>query len=768
MNNKRWLPLSQTSSAQRWPIPLERYDRCATLSLEEQKLFAQLAQREKTSPVPLTMKALASVARLSHPLQELLALLRINKQLHTIIIKVLFLAMQQHGTSFWAWSSDEWKELIESAQLSLGTRYQPTLISIKLALLGLAYVLSEQRDFYVPLDQHTSRALLATRVFGEDLVHQAVDRVWTMLSGWGYSERTCEQVRVALCVILLINRSPYLEDISLELLAEVRQRADPKVAKAVKAVSRALNALGFLPSALPTKAATRSSCITERDISAIHPTWLMWCDRWKRTAMDLSERSRAKDYGTLLKCGRWLAVAHPEIHSPEQWTYEIALSWVAAVDVMQVGDFDGIRDRRCYGADLGKPLMPRSKYHLLAHLRRFFRDLQDIPSQLPRRFNPERAFRTPRQITRRIGPDPRDIKALTWARLVQAAVNLAEDDLPRWNNKLHYPLPLARAVAVVWCYAGLRVNEIARLRVGCVRYQEENVTVPETGELLPKQSVCFLSVPVTKTNTTQVKPVNPLIGKVIREWEALRPEQPPVIDEKTGEWAHILFSLRGQVVSHNYLNRVLIPVLCKKAGIPNGDERGRFTSHRARSTIATLLYNAPEGLTITELSAWLGHQYLSSTQQYAALKPNRLAVAYTKAEENSILVKTLVDVEGGAKNQPVVYTVLDDGGLCSNPEWATCPVRMACKKCQFHVPTDTTSLLLARNSVRKMLQLVDLRPDERAVLEEDESDLTTTLLRAQNQTPPKILSRKPRTDQTGGIPLTHFFTTEVHDGEGHS
>src|SRR5260370_1542 len=115
MNNKRWLPLSQTSSAQRWPIPLEQYDRCATLSLEEQKLFAQLAQREKTSPVPLTMKALASVARLSHPLQELLALLRINTQLHTIILKVLFLAMQQRGTSFWAWSSDEWKGLIGSA-----------------------------------------------------------------------------------------------------------------------------------------------------------------------------------------------------------------------------------------------------------------------------------------------------------------------------------------------------------------------------------------------------------------------------------------------------------------------------------------------------------------------------------------------------------------------------------------------------------------------------------------------------------------------------
>ncbi|GCE26401.1 hypothetical protein KDA_18850 [Dictyobacter alpinus] len=81
---------------------------------------------------------------------------------------------------------------------------------------------------------------------------------------------------------------------------------------------------------------------------------------------------------------------------------------------------------------------------------------------------------------------------------------------------------------------------------------------------------------------------------------------------------------------------------------------------------------------------------------------NRLAVAYTKAEENSILVSTLVDLEGGSNNQPKVYTVLDDGGLCSNPEWATCPVRMACKKCQFHVSMDVARVVAARKSVRRM------------------------------------------------------------------
>lgn len=36
-----------------------------------------------------------------------------------------------------------------------------------------------------------------------------------------------------------------------------------------------------------------------------------------------------------------------------------------------------------------------------------------------------------------------------------------------------------------WLFAGLRSNEIVRLRVGCVRWQKDDVTVPGTGDILP-------------------------------------------------------------------------------------------------------------------------------------------------------------------------------------------------------------------------------------------------------------------------------------------
>jgi integrase len=48
-----------------------------------------------------------------------------------------------------------------------------------------------------------------------------------------------------------------------------------------------------------------------------------------------------------------------------------------------------------------------------------------------------------------------------------------------------YSLAMLRALAVVWLFAGLRRNEIRRLRVGCIRWQRDDVVVPGTDEVLP-------------------------------------------------------------------------------------------------------------------------------------------------------------------------------------------------------------------------------------------------------------------------------------------
>ena len=203
----------------------------------------------------------------------------------------------------------------------------------------------------------------------------------------------------------------------------------------------------------------------------------------------------------------------------------------------------------------------------------------------------------------------------------------------------------------------------------------------------------MLDVPVSKTATALTKPVDALVGAAINAWEAVRPTQPVTVDRKTGETVHLLFSVRarGGGLDRAYLNCFLIPLLCRKAGIPRSDARGRLTSHRARATIATQLFNARDPMSLSELQAWLGHRNAASTQHYIAFTPTRLAKAYKDAnyfQRNMRMMNVLIDPEAikhGAGERPWRYYDLGHG-LCSYEFFDQCPHRMSCAKCNFYLP----------------------------------------------------------------------------------
>jgi hypothetical protein len=267
--------------------------------------------------------------------------------------------------------------------------------------------------------------------------------------------------------------------------------------------------------------------------------------------------------------------------------------------------------------------------------------------------------------------------------------------------------------------------------------------------------VCFLTVPVNKTNTSFPKAVNSLVGKVINEWERVRPaQQPLVIDRKTGELVQVLFAHRGHSLSIHYLNQTLIPLLCRKAGIPREDERGAITSHRARATIATMLYNAPEGLTIWELMQWLGHKNPASTRHYARTNPTKLAQAYMKADRNSRLFEALVDTKVDANGEVKIYYVLGDHGFCSNAEWASCLYRMACVKCPFFVPKEQGQLIQAQKSVRRFMEVVELTEEERAAAQDDAEKIQANVERTERLPKPTLLRQRPKGESRPVIPLT--------------
>jgi len=200
----------------------------------------------------------------------------------------------------------------------------------------------------------------------------------------------------------------------------------------------------------------------------------------------------------------------------------------------------------------------------------------------------------------------------------------------------------------------------------------------------------------------------------------------------------LLFSVRAHPVANNYINRSIIPALCAKAGVPTADIRGNITSHRARSTIASQLYNAKEPMTLFELQAWLGHRSPNTTQHYANITPNTLAKAYTQAgyfARNVRTIEVLIDrdaVASGAAAAGEPWQHYDLGhGWCTYSFFEQCPHRMACARCDFYTPKGSTKaqLLEAKDNLQRMLASIPLTDDERAAVDDGHNALDSLLSR---------------------------------------
>ena len=168
--------------------------------------------------------------------------------------------------------------------------------------------------------------------------------------------------------------------------------------------------------------------------------------------------------------------------------------------------------------------------------------------------------------------------------------------------------------------------------------------------------------------------------------------------------------------------------------MPRQDARGNITSHRARSTIATQLFNAAEPLSLFELQEWLGHRSISSTQQYAKISPTRLAKSKAKAEyfeRNLRLIDVLIDQDAikhgaGVSSQPWRYYDLGHG-LCTYDFFDTCPHRMACAKCSFYIPKGSSleQVMEGKANLLRMKQELSLTEEEVAAVDDGLAALTT-------------------------------------------
>ena len=731
--------LPAPSGPWRWPVDAGCYDTAPLLRAAEQDAITELGpgNLRRLARHDTAAREWRQVRRLLRPLDDATAVLEgpltSHRRRATLdATAVVLLRCAETGRSYWAWTEEEWATLLGQDQPGF-RKAAPGWAdeAVRPYLAAHAFLLGGFTAF-CRLGGF-SRLTLAWRVFGRDRIDSEIGRIRSVLAGWGYRlGRDDDQLLpMVACQMLLLNRSPHLEDLSTELFERARRERLLPAARGntLHAMQRAVAELGFCdpPQRLTGSHSARAS--------GGPPAWEAQVERWHGTST-LTPRVRDSVRATLLKAGRWLEAEQPQASDPASWTRQTCAAWVAAVDRMNVGDYvqrtAGLKDQ------LGKPLEAATKAGHLAALRTFFRDLQEW-EQVPRRFDPARALAVPRSIAALLGPDPRVIADDIWAKLMWAGLNLTADDLPQAQAGDFYPLEMVRAVTLAWLFSGQRSDEIARLRVGCIRWQHDGTAITgDSDQVLARDAVCLLDIPTHKTGTAFTKPVDPVLGQALDAWQAVRPAQPKFTDRRTGERVDLLFAYRARKISTGYINKTIIPVLCRKAGVPDADVRGNITSHRARSTIATQLYNAKEPMTLFELQAWLGHRSPQSTQYYAKISPATLTRAYDDAgyfARNVRTIEVLVDrdaVTSGAVAAGEPWQHYDLGhGYCTYTFFEQCQHRMACAKCDFYTPKDSSKaqLLEARANLQKMRVMIPLTDDEQAAVDDGDAALSRLLER---------------------------------------
>jgi len=175
---KVWKPCSEL-----WPIDLTRYNCSPELTNMEREaltnLVTQLGWKKRTEISNELTKALI---RLLQPLHDIQERLGVYQKYCTTPIQVILRAMHERSTPYWAWSEEEWTNILQSAFTFLEHSYDLKMYRLaRQQLMILAYVLGPQTDFFWPFLRQMSPSSLASKIFGTNPLLETVERIYDVI-----------------------------------------------------------------------------------------------------------------------------------------------------------------------------------------------------------------------------------------------------------------------------------------------------------------------------------------------------------------------------------------------------------------------------------------------------------------------------------------------------------------------------------------------------------------------------------------------------------
>ena len=214
------------------PIDASRYNRAHGLTAAEHRFLAvELPSRIKVGRPRKT--ALDVVQRLVHPLHDVFDHIEFNGPKRRSLLLHLLEEMGRRNRAFWGWTEEEWIDVVECRRYD-GNR----IIAAAFLLRGGFAALSsfpKGRQVY---------SCLVCRVFGPKAVAETERQVKAGLRDLGYRARTLRIMPLTLAQLLLIVRSPRLEDITESALLQLQEQNGTVALRSSAAIHRA-RALGW-------------------------------------------------------------------------------------------------------------------------------------------------------------------------------------------------------------------------------------------------------------------------------------------------------------------------------------------------------------------------------------------------------------------------------------------------------------------------------------------------------------------------------------------
>ncbi|MCB2410756.1 hypothetical protein [Hymenobacter lucidus] len=641
---------------------------------------------------------------------------------------LLLREIHERQSTLWAWDEGIWLEIVGKSQQDFINRHKAfqeerflSRINLRHYIISCAYLLGNI-DIH-PLITDCVVASSARSILGYSEVVEGLQTVQAALARVG-KVKYWNIVGLSTCVslALLLNRSPFLEDLTMTVIEQTYEQAS--LSKGLKqgciALAQALYSLSILPEPfepeLPKPPRIPRAIVCSNKPKDTLPTaWVESISRWSALTW-AGKRTIAAQRSRIAKAGRWAAAKYPTAAHPAQWTAGMAKEFVETISEAAVGDWN--RQKRKRAACPGEKMRPAVRAQIINAVRCFFTDCQ-AADVLPVAFSPAVYLKTPAKLIKACGPNPRPIEWQVWKKLEHACLSLTHTDLPSatdsWKadqREAAYPLEMVRALAAVWIFAGLRGDEIRRLIVGCTHGLSLRRR-PLSNQRSMDGGIIDLHVPKNKSGDAFEKTVDARLRKPIEAWEKRRPTTPKQRDETTGELVNLLFTWDGFSINRSYINRVLIPLLCRKAGISECDTLGQITCHRGRATLATQLHCAD--VPTEHIQDWLGHYTTRSTGFYIAANGEAVADSIRSAIQIIKSEPPALDHIALPDDIPDSIEIKDT----SKPIDSLDHLRIKPRK------TDQDLALAARHSLSQVQQKLLLSRDQREVFAFAMSLLTT-------------------------------------------